>query len=370
MGKIKVKVAGEIIEITEADALAGNPFRYLSGGLVKAIKLVDPDDPDATPIHCKVGGVVKAWGKSGVGASSKGYIGLGYPGGGSSSYYEDFWEYNPSGDSWTQIANYGGGKRVESVGFGIGSKGYVGTGSAGSGCVSDFWEYDPTTNLWTQKLNYIGVPVFGPTGFGIGTKGYVGIGYDEAYNYDKSFYEYNPITNTWSTLTSFGGSPKAYATGFKIGTKIYVGTGIDDNWNDTKDFWEYDTITNGWSQKTDVPGLARYAAVGFSIGTKGYIGTGYQQNSWPFGYLKDFYEYDPATNIWTQKTDFAGVARYAAVSFNIGNKGYIGTGGDNDRTYKDFYEYDAALNTWTKKADFGGVVRQAATGFSIEPITI
>ena len=41
---------------------------------------------------------------------------------------------------------------------------------------------------------------------------------------------------------------------------------------------------------------------------------------------KDFWEYDPVGNTWTQKADFGGTARYAAVGFSIGNKGYIGTG--------------------------------------------
>ena len=43
---------------------------------------------------------------------------------------------------------------------------------------------------------------------------------------------------------------------------------------------------------------------------------------------KDFWEYDPAANAWTQKADFGGTARYCAVGFSIGSKGYIGTGWD------------------------------------------
>ena len=50
--------------------------------------------------------------------------------------------------------------------------------------------------------------------------------------------------------------------------------------------------------------------------------------------LKDFWEYDPATNAWTQKADFGGTARYGAVGFSIGSKGYIGTGSDLNGTFK------------------------------------
>ena len=42
----------------------------------------------------------------------------------------------------------------------------------------------------------------------------------------------------------------------------------------TKDFWEYDPVANTWTQKADFGGAARDSAVGFSIGSKGYIGTG------------------------------------------------------------------------------------------------
>ena len=66
-------------------------------------------------------------------------------------------------------------------------------------------------------------------------------------------------------------------------------------------------------------------AVGFSIGSKGYIGTGLLIVTFHF---KDFWEYDPATNTWTQKADFGGTARTNAVGFSIGSKGYIGTGND------------------------------------------
>ena len=41
---------------------------------------------------------------------------------------------------------------------------------------------------------------------------------------------------------------------------------------------------------------------------------------------KDFWEYDPVLNTWTQKADFGGAARGDAVGFSIGDKGYIGHG--------------------------------------------
>ena len=97
-----------------------------------------------------------------------------------------------------------------------------------------------------------------------------------------------------------------------------------------------------WTQKADYGGTARWAAVSFSIGTKGYILTGHDGT-----YKQDFWEWDQATNTWTQKSDFPGPARIQAVGFSIGTKGYIGTGSDDVLRYNDFWEWDQATDAWT-----------------------
>ena len=122
-----------------------------------------------------------------------------------------------------------------------------------------------------------------------------------------------------------------------------------------------------WTKKADFLGTSRRDAVGFSIGNKGYIGIGSNLNG--SGSLKDFWEYDPVSNIWTQKADFSGIERWEAVGFSIGDKGYIGFGTSPvDEWFvnpQDFWEYDQVSNTWTKKADFPGLGRRSAVGFSI-----
>src|SRR4051812_30352219 len=82
-------------------------------------------------------------------------------------------------------------------------------------------------------------------------------------------------------------------------------------------------ITPNWPKKAELTGNARETAVAFVISNKAYLGTGFNGS-----YLKDFWEFDPATNSWTQKTDFGGTARYRATGFTIGSKGYIGLGYD------------------------------------------
>jgi N-acetylneuraminic acid mutarotase len=84
----------------------------------------------------------------------------------------------PKGDNWNRVADFGGEGRRSAVSFSIGNKGYMGTGysPATSSYKDDFWEYDPATNAWTQKANLGGRPRNGAVGFAIGNKGYIGTG--------------------------------------------------------------------------------------------------------------------------------------------------------------------------------------------------
>ena len=111
------------------------------------------------------------------------------------------------------------------------------------------------------------------------------------------------------------------AVGFSIGNKGYIGTGYSGSGiSDVDDFWEYDPVTNEWTQKADYAGGPEQMAVGFSIGNKGYIGLGRKKMD------SDFWEYDPISNQWTRKADFLGSRFGPGVGFSIGNKGYIEVG--------------------------------------------
>jgi GH15 family glucan-1,4-alpha-glucosidase len=265
---------------------------------------------------------------------SKGYVGTGFGIGGGSSYHtKDFWEYDPNTNAWTQKADFGGNLREYAVGFSIGSKGYVGTGYDNFNLAykKDLWEYDPNNNTWTQKADFPGHERIRAVGFSVGSKGYIGTGeYYWGIGDFKDFWEYDPNTDTWTQKADFAGGLRDDAIGFSIGSKGYIGTG--KNWTSDstsimhKDFWEYNPRTNTWSQKADFAGGERYGAEGFSIGSKGYIGTQYD---------KTFWEYNPNTNIWKQKPNCPGTDRWLGVGYSIGSKGYLGLG----VWYNNFWEY-------------------------------
>jgi hypothetical protein len=262
----------------------------------------------------------------------------------------------------TKKADFPGGARYIASGFIIGTKVYLGLGTSdGDNILKDFWEWDQASNVWTRKADYPGNGFSGIVGFSIGTMGYMGTGGT------NEFWEYDPATNTWTQKSSLPGTGgRYYAVGFSIGTKGYIGTGyigLVSN-SDSRDFWEWDQATNLWTQKADFGGNAREGAVGFSIEDKGYIGTGGSNGT----AYKDFWEWDQATNVWTQKAIFAGTSRFAAVGFAIGNKGYIGTGinyGTPSNIKKDFWEWDQSTNVWIQKANLAGEARFSAVGVSI-----
>jgi N-acetylneuraminic acid mutarotase len=154
---------------------------------------------------------------------------------------------------------------------------------------------------------------------------------------------------TWTQKADFPGEMRYGVASFSIGTKCYIGKGESMDGHLLKDFWEWDQATNIWIRKADFQEIPHYGVTKFSIGDKGYIGTG--------GNVKnDFWEYDPATDTWNQKEpvpETAGIAY--AVGFSIGTKGYIGTGRNikkNNYT-NEFWEWDQETNVWTQKADFG-----------------
>lgn len=134
---------------------------------------------------------------------SKGYIGTGSSDG---VPRNDFYEYDPGTNGWTQKEDLGELGRASAVAFSIGNKGYVGTGSVyDSQCncyymVNDFWEFDPQNNIWTQKADYGGTARNESIGFAVNGKGYIGLGtgaFDET-----DFWEYSPDCEAPENLTA------------------------------------------------------------------------------------------------------------------------------------------------------------------------
>jgi N-acetylneuraminic acid mutarotase len=260
----------------------------------------------------------------------------------SNELFEDFWQYNPASNVWTQIADFGGGLRYHSYGFTVGDKAYVGTGRAPGGIYeTDNWEYSPATNTWTERASFPGVARRGAVAFVVDDIGYVGSG-ETFIPGSNDFYGYDPLTDSWNQVQSFPGQERTSAVGFAIQNKGYFGTGellistplvsIGKN-----DFWEYDPSSNVWTQKANVGDSVRKEACGFALSGLGYIGTG--RNSNINDDTDDFWEYSPANDTWVEVEDFLGISRRYMVAFVIANKAYVGIG-TNGTNFNDLWEYN------------------------------
>lgn len=256
---------------------------------------------------------------------------------------KDFWKYDPALDAWTQIATLPGSKRRNAIAFTIGDFGYVGTGmneaiatALGAETLNDFWEYDPTLNSWTEKASFPGATgsgIYFSTGFSIDSKGYICGGKRGPNSYVSEFWEYKQTTDSWFQLPSFPGGVRYQLAGFAIGFKAYVGLGTDQDVY-RKDIWEFDTALNQWSAKNDFPSSERSAVSTFSIGERGFVCMGGNG-----GLLGDLWQYNPYTDSWSAKADYGGSSRKNAISFTLNGKAYVGTGKGYSGKKASMHEY-------------------------------
>ena len=272
-------------------------------------------------------------------------------------------------NTWTKKANIPGPVRINSVGFSIGTNGYlttgVGTPSGVFTLYNDLWEWNQLNNTWTQKANLPGGGRYGAVGFAIGEKGYVGTGWTNTSMED--FWEWDKATNIWTQKATVPGGARWDGIGFSIGTKGYIGTGYIATNVIVQDLWEWDQTTDTWTRKSDIPSSGlRLGAVAFSIKTKGYIALGAKAaTGFGTGSYKDLWEWDQAGDTWIRKADFPGGKKSYVSGFSIGSEGYMGTGMDSvGNTTKDFWRWDQNTNTWQKEADFGGGTRSYITNGS------
>ncbi len=276
--------------------------------------------------------------------------------------------------SWTAKPDFPASARHAAFAFSIGNIGYIGTGQDASiphgGNRNDVWAYNTMTETWAQVTDFSGFLQNGGSGifirnnisFVIGSLAYVGMGEGTTH-----VVEYNSATNVWTPKASIMGVSSSVGVAFAIGTKGYFRSGDVQAMRDKTAFWEYDQTSNTWAQKVDMGplnpiGHVRRSAAGFAIGSRGYIGTGLDSNNVVH---RDFWEYNPSANAWTQKNDFGGTGRFNAISFATASKGYVGMGYDAGVGEKHFWEYNPTGDVWTRILDFPGNRRSQGVGFAV-----
>ncbi len=105
-----------------------------------------------------------------------GYAGWSMPQTGHDGLYNDLWEYDQAGDTWTRNADFMGSARKGAIGFSVGSKGYIGLGydPMESALPSqDIWMWDQASDSWVLAADFIATPRIASTGGTVGNMFYL-----------------------------------------------------------------------------------------------------------------------------------------------------------------------------------------------------
>jgi hypothetical protein len=212
------------------------------------------------------------------------------------------------------------------------------------------------------------VDLYGAAGASDGTFFYAAGGYSFSQAVTLAvFNRYDPVTNSWTPLPDMPqAATMALAVYYAPTNKIYVFGGEDvdagTNYNITR---IYDIAGNSWTTGANMPDVHSFMAGGYVPDTGMiYILSGYntgtvdsaQPNTW---------QYDPATNTWT---DLTGSAPYphpaGGFAYGVIN-GKLYTAGGRDATntvINDTWEYDPAANAYTQKTDEPGTFENNIPG--------
>lgn len=163
----------------------------------------------------------------------------------------------------------------------------------------------------------------------------------------------------WEQKSSFPASGRHRASSCAIANRGYLGLGHYNSTGEVifNDWWEYDPGSDSWAQKSNLPSSPRFGAVSLGIGNFGYVIAG---NNGSVN-LSDAWKYDPVTNTWSAIAGFPGSASGKAVGAVVNGKGYVG----NAEATSAWYVYDPALNVWSPCANFPGPQRNFSSVFSL-----
>lgn len=276
-----------------------------------------------------------------------GYVGTGLDG--NNKLLSDFWKYDPTNNSWTQVASMPSGREA-AVGMAIDGNGYVGTGTDSYGnYYNDFYQYNPTTDTWTKKANFPGAARSRATAFAIGDNGYITCGWDG--NYYKDMYAYNATNDTWQQEISLSGDKRFGAMSFVYNNMGYVVGGTNSGGQASVDFWRYNPTTSNWTRLRDISNttdssfddnytnIARTNGVAFVIGNQAFVATGQSVDAGSF--LTSTWSYDFATDLWEARTPYESTRspRKGAVAFTVNGRAFIGTGISTTSPYDNFDEF-------------------------------
>ncbi len=248
--------------------------------------------------------------------------GMGYlvTGGSNDGPRDDFYQYDPSADTWTQLTDFPGPARGYAIGDVYEGKAYLGFGSSADAYLGDLWVYDNTTDEWTQLADCTCDGRNHPAFVAHQGKIFMGMGNNGGGN-QNDWWMYDIQTDTWEERAGFPGLPVHHPYMFAIGDYVYAGFGhgngfISDEW------YRYDPVADEWTQVASIPDEGRVAGTQFSHNGKGYALSGDNEDHSSFE-TGQFWEYDGEMDTWTELTPHPSTSRWSPASFVIDNEVYL-----------------------------------------------
>ena len=249
-----------------------------------------------------------------------------------------------------------------SFAFSFDDMGYIVGGNSDSGVRDDFYQYNPATDSWTELAPFPG----GARGYAIGDiwngKAYFGFGNDGTSRLND-LWVFDPSNMSWTELASCPCAERAHPAMIAHNGKVFVGLGSSSSGN-MNDWWEYDIALNTWSQKDDLPSLSRHHP--YQFGIDDYVYTGFGHGNAIFN---DWFRYDIAGETWTQVATLPAEGRVAGTQFSYNGLGYVLSGhGDNHRSMNtgEFWAYDPVTDAWDELPPHPEGSRWAPASFIID----
>lgn len=202
-------------------------------------------------------------------ANGKAYVGLGHNT--NEGFLQDLWVYDPELNLWSQSTDFPGTARAYASTFTISNNIYIGLGyyslQYGLGhnpsTLTDFWKLDATTNRWTQISNFPGEERTETICFSTSNKGYVGVSNRFNHNTEGELWKYDQEKNQWVQKASFPSPQETSGGQFSIDERGFVIFGYEGY------IREYNSLQNVWLQvKKDI---SVDGITGVSVLAKGYI---------------------------------------------------------------------------------------------------
>ena len=269
--------------------------------------------------------------------------------------------FDAGAQAWEQVNN-SPFRDDHTNGFGFEGKAYVFRGTPtttpGGDQANEVWQYDPTDDSWTMLTYFPGPSRRISIGDDWDGKYYYGFGIGGPDGRLSDLWVFDPVDTSFTELPSCPCIGRSHPSLIAHNDKIFMGAGSSGN-GDVKDWWEYDIPTQVWSQKEDIPGGNRHHMFHFSSGKYVYVGGGHVAN---------WNQYDPETEEWTAIDDLPA-GRVAGTQFNHNGLGFILGGDDASHNhvpdFETFMFYDPEVKEWDYLPPLPNGSRWAPSSFII-----